>query len=273
MNDRFLSTHFQHELLSSYHFILNINQPMWSWVIVERKTHTVVAANRGIYHSFSDIETALNQWKLSAFGQASILTFSEDNVLVPISFYDENEKQALFQFCNDLSQGSFIETNAIIATEMMNLFSIPEELHSLKNKILPQAVQYHVSTSSILAAHQLSQQSFHPIILIGIYQEAISLTIADGGKVLFSNYFRSITQEDMLYWIVRLIEQLELDGTKIALYVNGSKPLVSERMVYLTSYFSKVLPLPFPSFLSIAKDAPEDYFQPFIDSFYLLLCE
>jgi len=272
MNDRFISTQFQHELLLSYHFILSINQPMWSWSIVERQTFTVVAGNRGIFHSFSDIEAELKQWELNAFGQASILFFSEDNVLVPIPFYDENEKQTIFQFCNDLSQGGFIETNAIIATEMMNLFSIPEELHSLKNRILPQAIQYHVSTPFILAAHQFSQHSFHPIILIGIYQEAISLIIADGGKVLFSNYFRSITQEDMLYWIVRLIEQLELDGSKIALYVNGNKPLVSERMTYLTAYFSKVFFLPFPSFLSIAKDAPEDYFQPFIDSFYLLLC-
>jgi hypothetical protein len=273
MNDRFLSTQFQHELLLSYHFILSINQPMWSWCIVERQTHTVVAGNRGIYHSFSDIETELNQWQLSAFGQASILFFSENNVLVPISFYDETKKKMLYQFCNDLSQGAFVETNTILATEMMNLFLIPEELHSLKNRILPQAVQYHVSTSSILASHQFSLQSFHPVILIGIYQDAISLTIADGGKVLFSNYFRSITQEDMLYWIVCLIEQLELDGSKIALYVNGNKPLVNERMAYLSSFFSNVFPLPFPSILSITKDAPEDYFQPFIDSFYLLLCE
>lgn len=273
MNDRFLSTQFQHELLFSYHFILSINQPMWFWYIVERQTHTVVAGNRGIYHSFADIETELNQWKLSAFGQASILFFSEENLLVPISFYDQNEKQTLLQFCTDLSQSTIIETNAIVATEMMNLFSIPEKLHAWKNRILPYAAQYHVSTSFILAAHQLSQQSFHPIILIEIYQEAIFLTIADGGKVLFSNYFKSITQEDMLYWIVRLIEQLELDGSKMTLYVHGSKPLVTERMAYLTSYFSKVLPLPLPSHLSLAKDAPEDYFQPFIDSFYILLCE
>ena len=273
MNDRFLSTQFQDELLLSYHFILSINQPMWSWCIVERQTHTVVAGNRGIYHSFTDIETELHQWKLSAFGQTSILFYSEDNLLVPTSFYDQNGKQALLQFCTDISQSSFIETNEIVATEMMNLFSIPEELHALKNRILPYATQYHVSTSFILAAHQLSHQSFHPIILIEIYQEAIFLIIADGGKVLFSNYFKSITQEDMLYWIVRLVEQLELDGSKMTLYVNGSKPLATERMTFLTSYFSNVQSLPLPSHLSLAKDAPEDYFQPFIDSFYILLCE
>ncbi len=273
MNDRFLSEQFQHELLFSYHFILTINQSIWSWCIVEKQTTTVVAGGRGIYHSFSDIETELNQWKLSAFGQASILFFSEDNLLVPIPFYDQNNKQALLQFCTDLSQRAFIETNAIVSTEMMNLFSIPEELHTLRNRILPQAVQYHVSTSFILAAHQLSQNSFHPIILIEIYQEAIFLTIADGGKILFSNYFKSINQEDMLYWTVRLIEQLELDGSKMTLYVNGNKPLVNEHIAYLTSYFSNVLLLPLPSFLSVAKDAPEDYFQPFIGSFYILLCE
>jgi hypothetical protein len=273
MQERFLSVKFHHALLHSYHFIVLINHSFWSWSIVEQGTNMIMGGSNGIYHSLSDIEKELNQWDLNSLGKLSIFFVLEENMLVPSAFFDQSKSRELLQFCYDLPQDTFIEINTIPALEMINLFSIPEELHSMTNRLLPKALQYHASTASVLAAHHLSQQKYHPVLLVDIYPGVIFLTIADGGKILFANYFKSVTQEDMLYWIVRLLEQFELDGSKIILYVNGEKSQVNERIAYLISYFNNVSALPFPSFLSVAEDTPEDFFQSFIDLFYLLLCE
>jgi hypothetical protein len=273
MQEHFFSAKFHQELLHSYHFIVLINHSFWSWSIVEQKTNMIMGGSKGIYHSLFDIEKELNQWDFNSFGKLSILFVLEENMLVPSSFFDQNKSKELLQFCYDLPQDAFIDINTIPALEMTNLFAIPEELYSMTNRLLPKAIRYHISTASVLAAHHLSQQKFHPVLLIDIYPDVMFLTVADGGKILFANYFKCTTQEDMLYWIVRLLEQLELDGSKITLYLSGEKPQVYERIGYLISYFNNVSAVPFPSFLSVAEDIPEIFYQSFIDLFYLLLCE
>ncbi|MBB3186411.1 DUF3822 family protein [Microbacter margulisiae] len=273
MHERYLPSKLQSDALHLYHFILKIDHVMWAWFIVERKTKLLVAGNQGTYNSFKEIEAELNQWDINGFGKSSLIIFSEDSLFVPRPFFNQDYRQDLFQFCNELKEDFVLEHVDLEYLDMVGLFLVPKKIYEFAHHFLPDIKYCHVSSTLLCAAYQLSKRSFQPVMVIGLYPEIMFVALADGGKILLLNHFKVITPEDLLYWIMRLFEQFELESSSALVHLSGNKTIITEKIFYLRTYLKKVSVLPFPSTIPVTSDVPEDLYHSFTDLVYYILCE
>jgi hypothetical protein len=175
----------------------------------------------------SNITRLLNDelaWLNQPFNKVRVLYESGNSTLVPESLFSEEEKVRIFDFnvAGGPHQANELKHDYLSGANAYNIYHIPAGISSIIYRHFQQASIYHHSTAIIqaLLTKYRNIDSTHPLFVNTGYAHIDILQIRDK-KLDYYNTFRYHTAEDFMYYLVFVVEQLNLNPESVQLMLLG----------------------------------------------------
>lgn len=268
-------------LTQSYYLSIQVNLNGLSFCILDPVRNKYIALSHQNFENdlaFDDllntIENIVKKDNLLSHSYKSIkfIWLSNKNTFIPSSYFNKENLKKYFEFNQKLDDLDEIHFKELKYVDAYSVFVIPYQIANIFIKQFPDLNFYNQQIPFIEHAlfkyHSESKKVF-----VNVNDEFIDLSITESGKLLLYNNFMYKTELDMIYFIMYVFDQFNLNTENTELILSG---FIDKK----TSIYSKLKG--FISHLKFDK-LPEDFSysytfnqvppQSFTTLFNLHLCE
>lgn len=198
-----------------YHLSVEIGLENFSYALLnidslEYKTlyHYRIDSNLNIEKTIQNISDIYNKETLlkSPFSSISIAFTTFPNTLVPCETFIEGKELDMLKFNHEIFNS--ILKDKLKNIEAYNIYSVPKEILEMTNIFFPNIKIK--SRSSILIDYLLKNNNSNQQIFLFLTNSNMEIIILNNGKLLLQNIFRYSTKEDVLYYLLSSMRELEL---------------------------------------------------------------
>jgi hypothetical protein len=126
-----------------------------------------------------------------------------------------------------------------INTDIKLIYAIEESLKSTLDLIFPNHQLKHSLT--ILSKLMLvSEELINEQIILSIHSNYIEVVVKQDQKLVLANQFSVKTQEDVLYYVLFIIEQYQLNPVTATITIVGNLDTNSELIISLKKYIKNI---------------------------------
>jgi hypothetical protein len=203
--------------IENYHLSLEISHQTISYCIIDTNKRRCKLLFSSKYDNNNLVEFINGDKYLSQdFQSISVAIVNSPNTLVPISLYKEKDKYDLFSLNHDLDD-VILDDN--IKNEIKNLYAVPESLNNTLNNLFPNAKIR--SQSSILINNFLNHQNNKEYLYLYVKDNFVNIILTKNDELIFQNKFSYQTKEDLLFYTLFCIQELNLSNEEIKTDVYG----------------------------------------------------
>lgn len=197
-------------------------------------------------------------------GKNHHLSFSDAiYTLVPKALFDPNKLEHYIRFNHELTEDASLcfYANPIDCFDAVVVYAIPRGLDFLAKAKLPAFNWTHHSLALLEAIH-FDTSNFSKLN-IHIQQQSFDLIYAPEGKLKFFNSFNYTSAEDFIYFLLYVMEQLNLNREEITVKLFGEFEENSSIYQTLYTYIRKVEIGKRPAevnFSTVLSELPQHYY-------------
>lgn len=191
--------------------------------------------------SLSDqLLAALNHLGFSkkTYKQVYINIDNANFTLCPVALFEQESARSILEFnCGDTNLQPLLIDD--LSPNIKLIYTIDEELKSTCDKVFPQhQIKHRITLLSrlLLNADEFLKQD----LLISINNQHISVVLKQEQNIVLANQYQVQTQEDVLYYILFIIEQYQLNPETIKLSLIGNFNADAELVVLLKKYIRHI---------------------------------
>jgi len=175
------------------------------------------------------------QFSKKTYQHVAINYFTAQFTLCPTAFYNSENNRSLLEFNTGGTHNKVILTDDINA-DIKLIYAIDEDLKSFLDQLFPSHFIKH--TLTVLAKLMLlSDELTKDHILLSVHANYIEIIVKQDQKLLLANQYSIKTQEDILYYILFILEQYQLNpltaSIKIVGNINATSALISSLKKYI----------------------------------------
>jgi hypothetical protein len=152
------------------------------------------------------------------FKSASIVASTNRHTLVPSTLFNESEPKEIFNL-NHQPPFDDIDYNRISELGIVSIYEMPLWIKQLFVTKIPKIKTFHTSTVFLKGIFKAPQ--FSPRIHILIQNESFYLAITSKNRLDYFNLFQSNKIEDIVYHLLFVLEQKELNIKEFEINVLG----------------------------------------------------
>lgn len=222
LNKRFLriDDSFRKEDAASYDLLLELATGFSSFALIDREKNILSGIGSFKNPVFSVLEEF--PWLRSHFNSTRISILNNRYTLIPEPLFIPGEKHLYTSFLLDpQKEKEEIRYSHIEHAGIFNVFALPERFPERLNTVLPEAKLFHISEVLIRALLVDYSKSLSERMFLNVRDEAFDLLIFDEKQLIYCNSFYFHTPEDLVYYLIFVMEQLELEPEVIPLYLMG----------------------------------------------------
>lgn len=182
-------------------------------------------------HLFENI-VKNEKWLQGNFKSVSCSFSSSKSTLIPSPLFDDQELRSYLSLHTDLSPTDEVFSNKLIQSPIRNCFAIPHAWSELIVSQFPNTNILNICSTLIEAAIQNNQKRTE--IMLHFLGGEFKLVITNGQQLLMSNSFNYQTSEDVIYYLLYVMEQLKLDPNKSVLILSGK--ILKDSAIYKLLY-------------------------------------
>jgi hypothetical protein len=163
--------------------------------------------------------------------------FTPQFTLCPATFYAIDNSRSVLEFNIGNVSDKLILTDDI-NTDIKLIYAIDESLKSSFDQIFP---SHHIKhTLTLLSKLMLqSDELVKENILLSVHSNYIEVIVKQDQRLMLANQFSVKTQEDILYYVLFIIEQYHFNPLTISLTIAGNvdsnSPLITSLKKYIKS--------------------------------------
>ena len=203
---------------SKYHLAIEISKQTFSYCIIDPKKHRCNLLYSKNYNTNNLLDLfKKDDFITKNFSSKSIAVVNFPNTLVPKELYNEENKEKLFSL-NHIPDEILLTDH--LKNDIINIYSIPKIFYQTINNIIPNAKLR--SQSSILINNFLSYNQMKETMFLYIKDSFITIIVAKNDKLLFQNKFKYTTKEDLLFYVLFCIQEMNFSNEEINTIVFGS---------------------------------------------------
>lgn len=192
-------------------------------------------------HSLSEhFILAIKHFQLSQkkYRHIYINYFNPQFTLCPTLFYNNEHKRSLLEFNTGTIQDKLVLTDDINA-DIKLIYAIEESLKSSLDLLFPHHQLKH--TLTILSKLMLqSDELVKEHIILSVHSTYIEIVVKQHQKLILVNQFSVKTQEDVLYYILFILEQYQLNPLTVNITLTGNLEVNSGLIVSLKKYIKNI---------------------------------
>lgn len=166
---------------------------------------------------------SLYPWLKGDFASVNILFEDSRYTLLPIPLFDLNSYQSVYKYNFTNTTGEEVFYNAVPVSDVVLIYGIPSGLVDSLKKRYPNARFFHgnipLLTTFINKYRNAENQGS---ALANFRNGALDILVLNDRKLQLLNSYTCKTDEDVLYFLVFVIEQIGLNPETIDLHLSGS---------------------------------------------------
>lgn len=167
---------------------------------------------------------------------------SEYLSLIPNPYFDKEKKETLLQFNFNLPSGKIrFDHTEILSTDYQAVFALPQSLIDAVDSNFSN-VEYHF-TNAILLNHFSKYTQLSSFFSFHLNSDFLSIFYYKNNKLLYYNAFDYLTDEDIVYHVLNVMNHLGLDNERELVYYSGSLADNSTGEALLKTYIKYLKPL------------------------------
>jgi hypothetical protein len=184
------------------------------------------------------IENIFNDDELlnDPFASASLIYVTQKSTLVPSSFFEETKLKNYFEFNQALDELDELNFNFLPDIDSYNVFAIPTYVANQVYNKFRNVKFYHQSTPFIKSA--INGLSDETAVLLNLNCEFFDVIVKEKSALKFYNTFKFMNETDLLYFVMYVVKQLNIDTKSVLFTLCGEK---SNNQDYFNA-LSKYLP-------------------------------
>ncbi len=178
-------------------------------------------------YSFQEVSTSLvisniiteliqkSDWLKLPFQETRIIFETEKSTLIPAPLFEDEHAADYLRFNHNPDFGDKIIFDRLSNLGAVNVFSIPENILLTLGRFFPGVTVHHFASyliENLLILNKNSDEGF--VIFAYLRSTSIDLLVLDGRNLIFSNSFNYKAKEDCVYFLIYVMEQLNLNPEK-----------------------------------------------------------
>ncbi len=198
----------------------------YSIVNLAQKKAVFFSEVEGVDFSKNGIGELLKQLNLPAdFASYSLSSGSNRNTLIPVPLFSHDKSTEIFKL-NYPAPLDNLDYSRLAELGIVNIYEFPLWIKSLFVSAFPRIKLLHRSTVLLKAA--FDQQAFSHKLQLHIDQSQFYLLITRRSDLLYFNRFDYKSLSDIVYYVLYVLEQKEIEQDKIELHLSGVNSKWSE---------------------------------------------
>jgi len=175
------------------------------------------------------------------YKSSSYFFITDKSTLVPSPLFNKDKIKEYLMFNHPLEEHNKIFYNQIKNAGTYTVYSIPVNICEILDKQFPGIKNYHQSVpfiEQILLKNQPGEFDFSAFINVtpGIFDIAVS----QSKKLILYNQFRFRNENDFIYFVLNIFEQLKLSPEKTLLLLSGEITKTSKYYESLKKYIKSI---------------------------------
>ena len=207
----------------SYHLSMEISQQtvLFSLLEIKNLKYDYFKLLRCDSKDVSDLIALINTEDLlkQNYSSSTISYSHYPSTIIPNKVYENKHKRRYLEFTDENIQ--IIKSENIHQIDSTIIYSIPKKLNNIINQIQPQIIDRN--NSNILITQLIKQYNnlTKKNVFLFVKESKIEIIVLQKEKLFFQNTFSWISENDVLYFVLFLYEQLELEPEEAELYIFG----------------------------------------------------
>lgn len=210
---------FDSNQISNFHLSVELSSSSLSYCIIDTQKYRCLLLSSQKLETDNLLEIFSNDRYLSQnFKSKSISFVNFANTLVPFELYEKKDKENLFALNHELNDEVLLEDN--LREEIINLHAVPKLFFQTIKNILPAATLR--SQSSILINNFTNLNLKVETMFLYLKDSFVNIVVTKGKNLLFQNKFNYVTKEDLLFYVLFSIQELNFSNEDINTIVYGN---------------------------------------------------
>ena len=210
---------FDSNQISNLHLSIELSSSSLSYCIIDTQKYRCLLLSSQKLETDNLLEIFSNDDYLSKnFKSKSISFVNFANTLVPFELYQKKDKENLFALNHELNDEVLLEDN--LREEIINLHAVPKLFFQTIKNILPAATLR--SQSSILINNFTNLNLKVETMFLYLKDSFVNIVVTKGKNLLFQNKFNYVTKEDLLFYVLFSIQELNFSNEDINTIVYGN---------------------------------------------------
>jgi len=212
-------SNFDSNQISNLHLSIELSSSSLSYCIIDTQKYRCLLLSSQKLETDNLLEILSNDDYLSQnFKSKSISFVNFANTLVPFELYEKEDKENLFALNHELNDEVLLEDN--LREEIINLHAVPKLFFQTIKNILPAATLR--SQSSILINNFTNLNLKVETMFLYLKDSFVNIVVTKGKNLLFQNKFNYVTKEDLLFYVLFSIQELNFSNEDINTIVYGN---------------------------------------------------
>ena len=163
-----------------------------------------------------------HSWLNLKFKSTNIIYETRKSTLIPSPLFDETEKDTYSDFNFTHEEDHCVYYDKLTSLDAFNLYAVPVQLKNTLSELFPD--HNLLSHSGSLIECLLILYKNLPVqkrVFVNVRNSYLDIAITEGKKLLYFNSFTYKTKEDFIYYVIFVLEQLDLNPEEIELVFSG----------------------------------------------------
>jgi hypothetical protein len=227
LKNEIIDESFQHGMLGSSALLFTIDKHQFSYCVLDLTRNKIVVLkdyqfqpggnNAGFLATVLQEDELLSNLKPTKVIAA---VHSENIVLIPEPLFSKDHAREALELTNAPIKNEVVKHDLIKICDVHLVYSIPTDLLVEITSHYFDIIILNARTAFIENQLMLNKHIQEEIISINVRKHLFDIIITKGNELLFANTFGFFSGEDFIYYILFVMEQLELspDITTVVLY-------------------------------------------------------
>ena len=155
------------------------------------------------------------------FTEVVISIINNISTIIPEAILEEGNEEAVLSLNHNLENNGKIYSDTINSIDALNIYTMPPALESIIKFKFPDAEIIHFSTPLIESLIVNNKHKEDKQVIIHIRPTHFEVVVTQGKSLLFYNSFHYKAPEDVIYYILNVFEQLQLNPESIPVNLIG----------------------------------------------------
>lgn len=215
-----------------------------------------------------------HEWLSLPFPSALVLLETSQSTLIPDPLFSQNQVQDIAKFNFNIPENHLVLSDKVEVLDAHLIYTAPEIVLRKLLEFQPNhRISSHVSNYIELLLTHYKKQAHQKMMFVNIRSGSFDIIITEGKKLLFQNAFLYTSREDVVYYIIFVMEQLGLNPEETAVNLSGIIDRDSKLYEILHKYVRYINFMKLSDQFSYSyhfNDIPQHYFSTLLNS---RLCE
>ena len=226
----FIDKSFDHEQSNLYHLSIQISLDGFSFAILDipkgkytvlKSTNFFLKRPRLLLMKVRELMTEDEHLNLK-YKSVEIIYSTENFTLVPQAFFQNGSADKFFGFNQEIEKGYVVDKTLLTKAEAWCIFNIPENLKEFLLLKFPKATIRH--NLFPLVERALKENKNLPErkqVHLNFFRTYFELIVLSGTKLFLCNQFNYSGENDVIYYVLYVFDQLKLSPETTELLLHG----------------------------------------------------